>query len=46
MQISTFAVDFGVWLESREGGERFFKKAAGFLASVLGAYQAGERAFR
>jgi len=34
-QISAFAADFGVWFDSREGGDRFFKKAAGFVAILL-----------
>ena len=34
-QISAFAADFGVWFESREGGDRFFKKAAGFVVILL-----------
>ncbi|MEO1856067.1 MAG: mechanosensitive ion channel family protein [Rubritalea sp.] len=34
-QITAFAADFGVWFESREGGDRFFKKAAGFVAILI-----------
>lgn len=34
-QISAFAADFGVWFDSREGGDRFLKKTVGFLAILL-----------
>ncbi|PQJ29142.1 mechanosensitive ion channel family protein [Rubritalea profundi] len=34
-QISAFAADFGVWFESREGGDRFLKKTIGFVAILL-----------
>lgn len=34
-QISAFAADFGVWFDSREGGDRFLKKSAGFVLILL-----------